>query len=94
MGAFCSLIFISISLIFLLSKIMVLANVSQISLVTNYVVGALNYTEKFTKEDGFLVAAALTKYDSDPEPLYDPRHGDLTIEYYGWGGDVGISSEA
>ena len=74
---------------------MVLANVSQISLVSNYVVGALNYTEKFTRDDGFLIAAALTKYDSDPEPLYDARHGELTIEYYGWGEkEGGISSEA
>ena len=84
MGALCSLIFIIISLIFLYSKIMILMNVSQIELISNYVIGALTYEDKITAEDGFFVAAALTNYDDETEPLYDPRYGDLTLEHYGW----------
>ena len=38
------------------------------------------------------IAAALTKYDSETEPLDDPRYGDLVIEHYGWGYGDGISS--
>ena len=91
MGALCSVIFIMISLIFLYSKIMVLVNVSRITVISNYQVGALTYDDQYRGEDGFFVAAALTAYDSETEPIDDPRYGDLTMEYYGWGyeGELG-----
>ena len=72
---------------------MILANVSQINLISNYVIGALSYEDKFSYEkDGFLVGAAITNYDSDPEPLWDPRHGELILGYYTWGDDSEIIS--
>ena len=52
--------------------------------MSNYVIGALSYEDKVTAEDGLFIAAALTAYDSETEPIYDPRYGDLTIETYGW----------
>ena len=85
MGALCSLTLVSISLIFLISKVMILIYSSQIVLFSNYVTDALTFEDRFSAEDGFFVAAALTKYDSDPEPLDDPRYGELTIEHYSWG---------
>ena len=94
MGALCSLIFIMISLVFLYSKIMVLVNVSRITVISNYQVGALTYEDKYTGEDGFFVAAALTKYDSETEPIDDPTYGDLTMEYYGWGYEDEIGSKS
>ena len=91
MGALCSVIFIMISLIFLYSKIMVLINVSRITVISNYQVGALTSDDQYSGSDGFFIAAALTEYDSETEPIDDPRYGDLTMEYYGWGyeGELG-----
>lgn len=93
MGALCSLIFIAISMIFLISKIMVLINVSRIIIMSNYQVGALTYDDHFTGDDGFFLAAALTMYDNDPEPISDPRYGEMVIEYYGWGYEGELESK-
>ena len=70
---------------------MTLINVSRIIVMSNYQVGALTYEDEFTGDDGFFFAVALTKYDTDPEPIDDPRYGEMIIEYYGWGyeGDIG-----
>ena len=92
-GALCSLIFIMISMVFLYSKIMVLVNVSRITVISNYQVGALTYEDKYSGEDGFFIAAALTAYDSETEPMDDPRYGDLTVGYYGWGNEDGLSTQ-
>ena len=84
MGALCSLILIILVLTYTFSKLMILINSSKIDLVSNYDIGALTYEDKFTGEDGFFVAAALTNYDDETEPLYDSRYGDLTLEHHGW----------
>ena len=54
----------------------------------------IDYTEKFTKEDGFFVAAAITEYDSNPESIEEARYGELVIEHYAWSasGHVGVYS--
>ena len=93
MGALCSVIFITISMIFLYSKILVLINVSRIIIMSNYLVGALTYEDKFSGDDGFYVAAALTEYDNETEPIDDPRYGELVIEYYGWGYEGELESK-
>ena len=46
----------------------------------------LDQTERFTAEDGFFVAAALTAY-KDPEPVELEEYGELVIEQYGWGNE-------
>ena len=42
-------------------------------------------------EHGLYFGAALTYYDSDPEPIEDPKYGELVISWHGWGntGEVG-----
>ena len=41
---------------------------------------------KFSPEEGFFVAAALTAYDSETEIIEVPElYGELVIEHYGWG---------
>ena len=45
MGALCSLIFISISVIYLYSKIMVLIEVSAVTIIENYIEGALTFDD-------------------------------------------------
>lgn len=92
MGAFCSLIFILISLAFLYSKIMVLIEVSGVTLMQNLKVATLTFDDKISaKQHGLFLAAALTPYDSTTEPIYDSRYGELIIEHYGWGNDGEIS---
>lgn len=85
MGALCSVVFFTISVIFLYSKILILANVSQITVMSTYEINALTHNDTFTAADGLFLAAALTYYNTDTEPINEPRHGELTIEKYGWG---------
>ena len=50
---------------------------------------------KFTPEEGFFVAAAITAYDSETESIEVPeRYGELVIEHYGWGNEGATSSQA
>ena len=50
---------------------------------------------KFTPQEGLFVAAALTAYDSETEPIEIPElYGELVIEHYGWGNGGQTSSEA
>ena len=92
MGALCSAIFITISAIFFYSKIMVLIEVSSVTIIPNYAEAALTFDDKFSADDGMLVAVALTKYDGDTEVIEDLRYGELVIGHYGWGYDSVIGS--
>ena len=92
MGAFVSILFIVLSAIFLLSKILTLYNDSQTTLTNTLAEKVIPYTQKFTGEEDFFVAAALTAYDSEaehPEDLH--RYGELVFSHYGWsaGDDIG-----
>ena len=77
MGALLSLVFILISVIFLYSKIMIMVNVSQITVITNVIENAYAEDHKFTAKEGFFVAAALTEFDNETEPIEDPSYGEL-----------------
>lgn len=79
MGAFCSAIFLSISAVFLFSKVQVMVEKGSVNIVTNTSEGALTFDDKFTADEGMFIAAALTGYDSETEPIDDPRHGALVI---------------
>ena len=37
------------------------------------------------REHNFFVAAALTEYNSDPEPTEDEKYGKIIFEHFGWG---------
>ena len=88
LGATLSIILIVISATFLYSKIMVIKNVSEVIVMSNYKQGALDYTETFSQaKNGFFVAAALTNYDSSTESVEDPRYGELVFQKYSWGGE-------
>ena len=48
---------------------------------------------KFTPEEGFFFAAAITAYDGETESIEVPeRYGELVIEHYGWGNEGATSS--
>ena len=51
----------------------------SVNIVTNTSEGALTFDDKFTADEGMFIAAALTAYDSETEPIDDPRHGALVI---------------
>lgn len=38
------------------------------------------------------MAAAITEYNSDPNPVEEAQYGELIIEHYGWGYGDGIGS--
>ena len=55
----------------------------------------IHYSERFTTEDGFFVAAALSAYDSNTTVTEEARYGELIIEHYGWGyNDTSIGSQS
>ena len=55
---------------------------------------AISDDVKFTTEEGFFVAAALTEYDSNTEIIEVPeKYGELIIEHYGWGYENGASNQ-
>ena len=84
MGAFVSIVFIVISSIFLYSKILIMYNVSQVTIISNEVEGAFTQEDEFTAGQGFFVAAALTEYDSNTEPIEDPTYGTLDVIHNIW----------
>ena len=91
-GAFLSLVLLVITLIFAYSKAMVLYKGTDITIMGNEVEGVYTYENTFTADDGLFLAAALTKYDSDPEIIEEKRYGELVISHYGWGNEGGIGS--
>ena len=55
---------------------------------------AIGDDEKFTKQEGFFVAVALTEYDNNTEVIEVPDvYGELIIEHYGWGNEGPTSSQ-
>ena len=45
---------------------------------------SLQSTPSFTEADGFKVAAAITGWDGDPNPIEDPTIGTLKFQLYQW----------
>ena len=85
MGSLLTVIGTLAILMYLCTKVVTLANKQEVDIMSALIEGALDYSEKFTAEDGFFVAVALTEYDSNTEVIEDPRYGELVIEHYGWG---------
>ena len=49
---------------------------------------------RFSYEEGFFVAAALSGYDEDNEGFIgDPKYGELVFENYSWGNEEDFSLE-
>ena len=92
MGALCTFAFWAFIGIFLYSKILVLYQGTSITIIPKVQEGFLTFEDKFEAESGLHIAAAITVYDSNPEPIDDPRYGTLALGHYGWGYGEGISS--
>ena len=65
---------------------MVMYYVSQVTIISNLVEQAYTDKDKFSAaENGFFIAAALTEYDMETEPIEDPSYGELKFIHNRWG---------
>ena len=92
MGTLLTVIFATLTSLFAYSKINVLINNSDITIMGSRDEGAFDHTYKFTADDGFFVAAALTEYDSNTEIIEEDKYGEMVMAYYGWGYGDSVSA--
>ena len=85
LGACYTLIVIFLVAAYAMQKTEILINRKDIDVLST--VNDSHYNEDFVfkYEDGFNLAVALTAYDSNPEPILDPRIGELVFNHYSWG---------
>lgn len=89
----CLTIFCALAtLMFIYTKVVTLSEKSEVDIMSALVDGAIDYSKKFTAEDGFFIAASLTVYDNNPEPIEEAKYGELIIEHFGWGYNESIGS--
>ena len=91
MGAFLTFLLMLITIMFSYTKLVSLMDKQEVDIMSALSEGAIAPREKFSAEDGFYVAAALTEYDTNTEIIEEARYGELIIEHYGWGNDQYIS---
>ena len=70
---------------FMYTKILSLAMKHEVDIMSALEENRLDFDYKFTPQDGFFVAAALTEYDTEKNIIEEERYGELIIELYGWG---------
>ena len=87
MGAVCSIIIFFFLVIFSVNKLQTLLMWSDVDILQASVEYALSQTDKFSANDGFFIAAAITEYNKDPNPIEREEFGELIIEQYGWGNE-------
>ena len=90
MGSFCSFIIFIFLGAFTITKLQTLLLLEEVDIMQASEDYVLAPGERFSYEDGFFIAAAITEYDSNPNPIEKPEYGELYIEHYGWGNeDIG-----
>ena len=92
MGAVLTILLYLTTLLFTYTKFKTLHEKNDVDIMSALIEGAIDHTEKFTSENGFFVAAALTEYDSNTEIIEEEKYGELIIEHFGWGYEEGIGS--
>ena len=92
MGSCLTFILALTTILFTYTKVVTLVDKNDVDIMSALLEGKIDYETKFTTQDGFFVAAALTEYDSNPEVIEEERFGELIIEHYGWGYGEGIAS--
>ena len=80
MGAVCSFIIFFFLVIFSVNKLQTLLMWSDVDILQASVEYALSQTDKFSANDGFFIAAAITEYNKDPNPIEREEFGELIIE--------------
>ena len=88
MGSFLTILTSLIVLCFFYTKFVAWQNQGDIDIITTLKESYFDYNEKFSSEDGFFIAAALTEYNTNRTITEDKRYGELVIEHYTWGDNV------
>ena len=85
-GSIISLVILALTLLYAYMKTDVLLNKKDVNILSTINDQYFTPNDTFTFEDnGFNLAVAFTAYDSNPEPIIDPRYGTLEFNKYGWG---------
>ena len=78
--------FIFILIAFAYTKLETLIGRDDVDIIETFQDNYWKDSEQFTaSENDFFMAAALTHYDSNPEPVEKKEYGELLMEHYGWG---------
>ena len=84
-GFICTVILTLLIVSYTYQKIDVLENKKDIDILATTTQAHFSSDYIFDKDRGFNIAAAFTAYDSNPEPIDDPRYGELVFNHYYWG---------
>ena len=89
MGATLTILLILMVGLFTITKVLTWFNRLDVDIMSALQENEIDFNFKFTTEEGFFLAAALTEYNSDREITEDKRYGELVIDHYGWGNSDG-----
>ena len=80
-GSFCSVILFLLIGAYAAQKFDLLLNKGDSDLITNTLIGALTFEDKFDSSMGFNIVAGFTAWDSNYEPIDDPTIGKLVFNH-------------
>ena len=89
-GSCLTIILVMTMCMFLYTKFMSIYMKNEVDIMSALDENKIDFNFKFTADDGFFMAAALTAYDTETEIIEREEYGELAIELYGWGYDGGI----
>lgn len=84
-GFFCTAFLGLLLLSYTYQKIDVLKNKKDVDILSTVTHAHFDPDYIFDFQKGFNIAAGFTAYDSNPEPIDDPRYGELVFNHYYWG---------
>ena len=85
MGSILSIIIALTTFLFFYAKVLTIIQKHDVDIISALIDNAIDIEDKFTADDGFFIAAALTNYNSNRTLTEDPRYGKLIFENRGWG---------
>lgn len=85
MGTFCTLVWVSIIVIFAAQKTDILINKKKVSILSTTKDLFYSDSDEFTFKDGLNIAVGFTEFDNNREWSLDPRMGELVLTSYEWG---------
>ena len=85
MGAFFTVLMWLVVATFIYTKAITVILKDEVDIMSALVEYGLDHNYRFSTDQGFFVAAALTEYDSNTEIIEVPeKYGELVIEHHGW----------
>ena len=85
MGAFFTFLMWLIVAVFVYTKAITVILKDEVDIMSALVEYGIDHNYKFSTDQGFFIAAALTEYDRNTEIIEEPeKYGELVIEHHGW----------